>query len=225
MADGEILMKLQNKPLYVKFTTRKNNQYMYDVCTNKVVYAPDPMPEILELYPMKSKDDIVSFLSKSYAENLCKDYYNQIDKFVKNDKMFLCYDENPPKFSYSKDDFWEKCYSQNMYSMTLNVTEDCNFRCSYCAYSGSYNKQRIHKKKNMSFEIAKLSIDYFLTKISDLNKIKQIPLVKAIGFYGGEPLLCYKLIKNCIEYVKKNYSHENVSFVITTNGTLLQKKL
>ena len=42
-----------------------------------------------------------------------------------------------------------------------------------------------------------------------------------IGFYGGEPLLEFDLIKCCVEYIEQKSSDKNINFYITTNATLL----
>lgn len=46
--------------------------------------------------------------------------------------------------------------------LTLELTEKCNMRCKYCIYheNGGY---REFGKNNMTFEVAKLAIDQFLT--------------------------------------------------------------
>ena len=79
--------------------------------------------------------------------------------------------------------------------ITLQVTQSCNFRCKYCIYSENANRsQRTHSSKHMSWETAKKAIDFLYEHSVDSEKIY-------IGFYGGEPLLEFELIKQCIEYV------------------------
>lgn len=63
-----------------------------------------------------------------------------------------------------------------------------------CIYQEENPKFRdFSQHGDMSFEIAKKVIDYSLDKMKDEFYIT---------FYGGEPLLNFKLIKQCIEYVK-----------------------
>jgi len=45
-----------------------------------------------------------------------------------------------------------------------------------------------------------------------------------ITFYGGEPLLNFKLIKECIEYIGTTYASPNINYNFTTNGSLLDKE-
>ena len=97
--------------------------------------------------------------------------------------------------------------------LTLQVTQQCNLRCEYCAYSGIY-KNRVHNNSNMDWETAKKAIDFFLSHSRDSKEI-------ALGFYGGEPLLQFPLIKRCVAYIEKQVEGKNIRYAITTNGTLL----
>lgn len=49
----------------------------------------------------------------------------------------------------------------------------------------------------MSFEIAKRAIDFFLEHSLERSEV-------SIGFYGGEPLLEFELIKQAVAYVKEH---------------------
>lgn len=97
--------------------------------------------------------------------------------------------------------------------VTLQVTQRCNLRCKYCVYSGNYNN-RSHANMDMSFETAKKALDIYLAASEEVER-------PVIGFYGGEPLLKMNLVKQCIDYVKAKAPDKNISYVMTTNATLL----
>ncbi len=102
--------------------------------------------------------------------------------------------------------------------ITLQVTQDCNFRCKYCIYSEeTNNKQRIHTQESMSLETAKEAIDFLLTHSIDSNDIN-------ISFYGGEPLLAFDLIKDIVRYADKVFKGKKISHNMTSNGTLLDEE-
>lgn len=101
--------------------------------------------------------------------------------------------------------------------LTLQVTQKCNLRCEYCIYSGKY-KTRSHSHKEMSWDIAKSSIDYFIAHSSDSEFL-------AFGFYGGEPLLRYEFIRHCVQYIKDNIIGKKLVFNITTNGTIMSDEI
>ena len=46
-----------------------------------------------------------------------------------------------------------------------------------------------------------------------------------ITFYGGEPLLNFNLLKQCIEYVKSLNLSNTIMYSMTTNLTLMTKEI
>lgn len=115
-------------------------------------------------------------------------------------------------------------YGVNSYhskTVTFQVTEDCNLRCSYC-YQGAKSK------KKMSFEIAKKIIDMLLA--SDEMSCKYITCDKITGivfdFIGGEPMLEVNLIDKIMDYfleqafLKESHLAYRFMISISSNGTL-----
>ena len=100
-------------------------------------------------------------------------------------------------------------------SITFIVTEECNFRCTYCYLVHKNNRHR------MSFEVAKAAIDYVL------ENRELFPEPEVIwDFIGGEPLLEIDLISQIIDYARRRtYELDHpwftkCSYSITTNGSL-----
>ena len=82
-------------------------------------------------------------------------------------------------------------------TVALQVTQSCNLRCKYCIYSeNSSIHQRTHSSKRMDWETVKKGIDFLWEHSIDSPKFN-------IGFYGGEPLLEYPLIKQAVAYAKE----------------------
>jgi len=100
--------------------------------------------------------------------------------------------------------------------MVLQVTQNCNLRCDYCVYSGSYYN-RTHSAKRMSKETAFKAVDFLMEHSTDCDSVH-------IGFYGGEPLLEIELIKKVVEYIENEYEGKHVSYGLTTNATRLTEK-
>lgn len=115
-------------------------------------------------------------------------------------------------------------------NIALGVTEGCNFRCKYCVYSGDYLYLRKHNQKRMNFKTAVRAIDFFLNLIRSNKRTRKLNKF-GIGFYGGEPLLEFELIKEVIKYTRKQISWEKfgkdfeIEFRITTNGSLLKENV
>lgn len=104
-------------------------------------------------------------------------------------------------------------------AITLQVTQMCNLRCSYCPYSEGNNGQtRTHGSNVMSVETAKKAIDFLADRCMDNE-------VVSVTFYGGEPLLEGDLIKEAVLYAEKVLEGKRVRFSMTTNGTLLNSSI
>ena len=95
-------------------------------------------------------------------------------------------------------------------AVTMDLTEQCNLRCTYCFTSGKTNRE-------MSFQTAKDTIDW-ITKPDTCGNSKSIN----IAFWGGEPLLKFDLMKDIVEYGKEIGEKKNIkiSWSMTTNLTL-----
>ena len=102
-------------------------------------------------------------------------------------------------------------------SAIVNVTDDCNLACRYC-----FVEQHPHY---MTLDTAKVAVDWLYNnylKIKELNLEKDKPM---LYFFGGEPMLCYKsIIVPIVKYCEEKYPN-TFQFGITTNGTLLNKKI
>lgn len=101
--------------------------------------------------------------------------------------------------------------------LTLQVTQQCNLRCKYCPYSGSYYNRK-HSSASMSADTAKKAIDFYIKHSYNKKMLN-------IGFYGGEPLIQYNLIKELVEYSRVQGEGKEVGFHMTTNATLLDKEI
>lgn len=116
-----------------------------------------------------------------------------------------------------------KSYSYPTSQLTLIVTEACNFRCKYCIYSGEYSNNRTHSINSMNLDTAKLAIFQYLTHFNEIRK-NNIAATPTIGFFGGEPLIKFNLIKESVKYSKSIYK-EDIVYTVTTNGSLLNKDI
>lgn len=102
--------------------------------------------------------------------------------------------------------------------IVLQATRDCNFKCRYCLYAGNNDFERHHQKVNMSWEIAKKSIDFLHDHSLNTDSIK-------ISFYGGEPLLNFDLIVKIVKYVYEKIKTKNINYNMTINGSLLTDEI
>lgn len=176
------------------FQTQKNN-YIYDVNTNAII-----------------KTDL-----NTYTQLQQNTGSNQSRPVIENLLSYGFLKPNPIQHIEHPATRNLQCFlNQKIQSITLQVTQQCNLRCKYCVYSGSY-ATRSHSHLQMSWETAKKGIDFLVDHSIAERKIN-------ISFYGGEPLLNFKLIQSVVEYGKKASEGKKISFNMTTNGTLFTDK-
>ncbi len=216
-----------NDLLVLRFNTASGNQYLYDAVSNRVFSCPDVFIEILKKYRGAEKEQIVTDLKKKFAKKTIEFNYNRISNYVEQDHCFFRVNSNiksdASEFAPLEEEYWQKLFFKvGCNQMILVLTENCNMRCRYCAYSGHYTHQRTHSSTKMNFETAKAAINYF----HELHSRTYVPLpTPFITFYGGEPLLQFNLIQKCVEYAKSSETNDvKFKFNLTTNGTLLSKE-
>ncbi len=173
--------------------------YLYDVNTKMIVRISECLYELLHHMNREEYIEIPHNLEDEVSRLLRFDIFSETN---------LDYE-----IKYHQGDYIDDILKNCMKTLTLQVTQNCNLRCKYCVYSGSY-ENRVHSNKRMSFETAQKAID-FLYNHSGLST------AVSVGFYGGEPLLEMELLKRCVKYAREIFNGKDLSFTITTNATLL----
>ncbi|MBE0461561.1 MAG: radical SAM protein [Candidatus Aminicenantes bacterium] len=210
-------------PFVYKF--RNNGRhYIYDVNTNNILKTDECLYDIIDEFNYKNHEEVVNKFRNKYPLNKIKKCFDEINSKRKSSGMFS--NERPKKmfFPFNKKEI--KLILDNLMShVILNVTEDCNLRCEYCKYSGLYKYARSHDKKYMKEEIAYKAIEYTLNRSNYI--IKNTDENCYVGFYGGEPLTNFKLIKKSVDFTKKNFAQiiNKVKFSMTTNLTVLTDEI
>lgn len=106
--------------------------------------------------------------------------------------------------------------------IVFEVTEKCNLQCKYCVYSNCYNGHTKRIGRDMSAKDAFAIIDFVC---SNCEKYNVGSLKIDLGFYGGEPLLRFAIIKEIIEYTKNRWEYFDLNIHMTTNATLLTEEI
>ena len=102
-------------------------------------------------------------------------------------------------------------------SLVLNIANDCNLGCTYCfASQGDYGAP----KRLMSQETARKSVDFLLRNSGDHETVTLV-------FFGGEPLMNFRLISETVQYATKagQAVGKRVDFSMTTNATYLTPEI
>ncbi len=102
------------------------------------------------------------------------------------------------------------------------LTDACNFNCAYCFIEHDRQKNNF-KERYMSEKVALDGLDFFVDQVKQ-NK-ERTDERKAIQFYGGEPLLNFKVMKKVLEkidqYKQEKILPKDIELTVVTNGSLL----
>lgn len=206
--------------LFIKLFKVEDDYFVYDVNSNSFFQATSKLARLLEYVQDQGESIKKLNLNATLSKNEISEGWMQISEMQKSG-FFL---ENRPEITFlhhrTKKEFLDdikNTLNRKLGRITLVVTEDCNLRCRYCAYSGHYYYHRKHSAKKMSEEVMRKAIDFYLTHSQENEE-------KNISFYGGEPLLNFRIIKNCVDYVTSIYPAP-VNYNMTINGTLLTKEI
>ncbi|MFV0379884.1 MAG: radical SAM protein [Anaerorhabdus sp.] len=107
--------------------------------------------------------------------------------------------------------------------LIFKMTDQCNMRCKYCVYSDYYPFSESYTDDYINIEVAKKALDYYMDNFIRIYNLYNNSKPK-ITFYGGEPLLNFKTIKEIINYYNETYSEYTPEILMTTNGLLLKDK-
>lgn len=206
------LLRNDSSPFIHRFQTRRQ-KYVYDVNTRRIIRVSSIVWDILEDFGCLDEEQIIVKYSPSYSADEIRGAIGQIKLSREKQELFLSF--RPQMILPPKEEMIRNHLADRREQLILNVTEDCNFRCSYCIFGGNYLRRRTYSAKAMCWDVAKAAIDEFISH-SALSE------GRVISFYGGEPLLNLSLIRQCITYVRQSYENLRIQFSLTTNGYLLK---
>jgi len=105
----------------------------------------------------------------------------------------------------------------------LLMTDTCNLACTYCFVENAMPGG--HKFSAMSEETAKYGTDLFAKSLKQSSGIEEPQII----FYGGEPLINFRVVENTLHYIHQLKTSgtlpDNTSITINTNGTLITDKV
>lgn len=185
-----------------KIFQNDNHKYIYGVKDNKICEIDDRTLALLKQNGKtyeELKNNLASLFSEDELDELIKSMYEY--GFIENRDEELENNSNQISAAIS--------------ALNLLVVQDCNLRCSYCyADEGKYQNSGI-----MDISTAKKSVDFLIDK-SESEELW-------ICFFGGEPLLNFKLIKEVVDYCykKEKETGKKFRFSMTSNGTVINDEI
>ncbi len=195
------------KPLAFLFKT-KNQSYVYDAGSNRIFNCSPAEYGLLDGLLKQPVDQALTSARSSLTPEEVQECADNLVK-LSEDGIFRAKSVRlglPRKYA-------QACH-ERLTQIILEVTERCNMRCTYCIYSPSFSQKRDHGTKDMTIDTAHQAINYLIKNSVSKDKV-------AISFYGGEPLLRFPFIQDCVSYAETLIPRAKLSFAMTTNGTLM----
>lgn len=102
--------------------------------------------------------------------------------------------------------------------VTLCLTHACNLRCSYCYAGPKFNRR-------MSWETARKALDFAFVQALQEARFRGCEPACQLGFFGGEPLLEWALLKQATGYAEGETARLGIRLrrIVTTNLTILDE--
>jgi len=195
---------------FLRFKTDKFF-YIYDINTNHILKVDNCLwrsAGIKDVNDPRAEQLLKGFGASQRTNSLAKIRELQEKHNVLADRLPL----KGLSFPKTVDEVVEELNSK-LDHIILNLTERCNFRCSYCKFGVSYGFADGRYSERMPEAVALRAIDFLVERNAQGKSCR-------VGFYGGEPLLAFPMIKQLVEYAKIK-SSKPVKFALTTNGSLL----
>lgn len=130
------------KKPYIKLFFKPNNKYFFEPNMDKFV---------------KIGEEEFQYLSDVFAGKIVDKMPEKLQILKTNG--YLAEQSKVTEVIHPYTKYIDEFLTRKVHKITLQVTQECNFRCKYCVYSENKNKrQRTHSSKSMSWDIARKSI-------------------------------------------------------------------
>lgn len=190
----------------------KNNGYniVLDVNSGAIHVVDDVTYDIISMYEDHTREDIMAHLGSSYETDEISEAYDEVKELAEDGQLF------------TKDEYEDyimdfKRRPTVVKALCLHIAHDCNLACRYCfAEEGEYHGHR----ELMSFETGKKALDFLIAN-SGLRRNLEV------DFFGGEPLMNWKVVKDLVAYGREQEKlhDKKFRFTLTTNGVLLNDQI
>lgn len=161
-------------------------------------------------------------VSRSFYEQFNSSKDNLYVLKISNEKLYetlemngFIVDDDFDELMYYRNKVFKTKFTTNTYEVIINPTMDCNLNCWYC-YESHVEKSLMTAETANSI-VKHIKTHYLSTHFKNL----------VVSFFGGEPLMNQKIVKQILTDLKVFAEKEGVvlNVVFTTNGTLLNTDL
>lgn len=184
-----------------------NVRIVLDVHSGSVHVVDELAWDILDIYQPGQMED-VSMLINKYSQEELAAALTEIRSLIAEN---LLYSRDIYEDNYTPAD------SGVVKALCLHAAHDCNLRCKYCfAGQGHFGGT----SGLLPLEVGQAAIDFLISKSGNRKNVE-------IDFFGGEPLLNIRVIKELVPYghKKAREAGKEIKFTMTTNGVLLNHEI
>ncbi len=184
-----------------------------DVCSGSIHVVDDVAYEMISRYLALDEASLMAEMKELFkdrvdvTENDLAESYKQITELKDSGKLFA-----PDTFEAKAGTLKERT-SGVVKALCLHIAHSCNLNCSYCfASQGKYSGERAL----MSYEVGKQALDFLVANSGSRRNLE-------VDFFGGEPLMNFKVVKDLVAYARsiEKEKGKNFRFTLTTNGVLI----
>lgn len=193
-----------------------DGHFVYDTTTNSLVRLPRLAWEILDTFLAGGQEDLLQPTFGDAGPDELREALSFLVEARTERGMFQPY--QPRSFDGGLTlDAVEEALETGLSALGLNLTDQCNQRCTYCVYSGTYSSERTHGTRHMDWEVARQGVDYYLDRADPNSR-------PAITYYGGEPMLNWDVLQRVTAYLRKERQSQDPDIDVATNLTLLTRE-
>lgn len=225
----------------IKFFNFGQDILLYDAKPHLLfIISSAEIDVLIDFLSHKSENEVVNIHSARLGAKFVRQLLNKFAE-LKNSGVFIkgpVAEISPLNRDEIKGQL--RYYDENILlrKFCLEVTEDCNYRCTYCKRTIAKGYKG-HSKNILSEEKARLGINYYFNKYtgffnklsSDKKKLLLEILPPSLSWYGGEPFLNFELIKQSADYFKSlpwpeySISTDDLKFSSNTNLSIMTDEI
>lgn len=190
------------KSPFIHLFKHKGYNFVLDLHTNRIFSLQPAEAQVLERW-----------VDGTELAEISKEFPNEVAEIehLRAHGLFCC--EQPLSLAFGIG--WEEICHNILHKRSITIieiTQQCNLRCTYCTFGGGFRDRRTHSSTRMSHELLMRSIEAAFEHGTDLDEI-------FITFYGGEPLSSFDLLRTGASFALKMASGKKIGFSLTTNAT------
>ena len=183
-----------------------------DVCYDVIakLNGSETEPTAGTLKETDVKDQLLQSLGNKYEASDIEDALSDVIELTEGGQLFV-------KDTYECMIEEVKKRKTVVKALCLHIAHDCNLACRYCfAEEGEYHGRRAL----MSYEVGKKALDFLIANSGSRRNLE-------VDFFGGEPLMNWKVVKDLVKYGREQEKLHNKKFrfTLTTNGVLLNDEV